>query len=150
MDFIFEQIPVTDYNNGILQFSKPYFIKSDFSNQIFNDYFEEIIGEGIEIKRIEKPISQLKLSIEAKIYKPLENKIDVDYTLKKKVLLTIFFDFHFDGLGVNGAMHAAKSVDFNVDKSISDIRAEISEYESVIERLNIFAKSKNINVQPIY
>lgn len=62
----------------------------------------------------------------------------------------MFFDFHFDGLGVNGAMYAAKSVDFNVDKSIGDIRAEISEYESVIERLNIFAKSKNILGDPIY
>ena len=141
---------LANYNNGILQFSKPSFVKSEFNNQVFNDYFEEIIGEGIGIQRNEKPVSQLKLNIEAKIYKPLENKIDVNYTLKKKVLPTMFFDFHFDGLGVNGAMYAAKSVDFNADKSISDIRAEISEYESVIERLNIFAKSKNILGDPIY
>jgi len=47
-------------------------------------------------------------------------------------------------------MYAAKSIDFNANKSISDIRAEISEYESVIERLNTFAKSKQINEPSSY
>lgn len=141
---------LTNYNNGILQFSKPSFIKSDFNSQIFAEYFTKIIGEELAIKEVEKPISQLKINIEANLYQPLKNQIDVDYTLKKASLPSLFFDFHFDGLGVNGAMYAAKSVDFNADKPIANIRAEISEYESVIERLNIFAKSKGINGTPYY
>lgn len=138
------------YSNGIIQFSKPSFLRASINATVFEDYFQKIIGDdGIE-KEVIKPITQLKNTIQSKIYKPLETQIDVDYTLKKGVLPTLFFDFHIDGLGVNGAMYAAKSVDFNTNKPIADIRAEISEYESVIERLNTFAKSKEINGTPNY
>lgn len=138
------------YNNGIIQFSKPSFIKASIDANLFEEYFQKIIGDDGFEKESVKPITELKKTIEDKIYKPLEAKIDVDYTLKKGILPTLFFDFHVDGIGVNGAMYAAKSVDFNTNKPISDIRAEISEYESVIERLNTFAKSKEINGTPNY
>lgn len=138
------------YNNGIVQFSKPSFLKASINATLFEEYFQKIIGDsGIE-KGIEKPITQFRKTIETKIYKSLESQIDVDYTLKKGILPTLFFDFHVDGIGVNGAMYAAKSIDFNTNKPIADIRAEISEYESVIERLNTFAKSKEINGTPNY
>lgn len=138
------------YNNGIVQFSKPSFLKASIDATLFEEYFQKIIGDnGIE-KGIEKPITQFRKTIETKIYKSLESQIDVDYTLKKGILPTLFFDFHVDGIGVNGAMYAAKSIDFNTNKPIADIRAEISEYESVIERLNTFAKSKEINGTPNY
>ena len=138
------------YNNGIIQFSKPSFLKASIDAFVFEEYFQKIIGDdGIE-KEFIKPITQLRKMIEAKIYKPLETQIDVNYTLKKGLLPTLFFDFHVDAIGVNGAMYAAKSIDFNANKPISDIRAEISEYESVIKRLNTFAKSKHINETPSY
>lgn len=138
------------YNNGIIQFSKPSFLKASIDANLFEEYFQKIIGDNGFEKELVKPITELKKTIETKIYKPLEAQIDVDYTLKKGILPSLFFDFHVDGIGVNGAMYAAKSVDFNTNKPISDIRAEISEYESVIERLNTFAKRKGINGTPNY
>jgi len=79
------------YNNGIIQFSKPSFLKASINSVVFEEYFQKIIGDdGIE-KEFIKPITQLRKMIEAKIYKPLETQIDVNYILKKGLLPTLFF-----------------------------------------------------------
>ena len=139
---------LSNYNNGILQFSKPLSVnKESFGYEAFDTYFKKFIYEEIESVEIPKShyISQQKQNVKERLYAPLKDKIDVDFTLKKDKLPTLYFDFHFDSIGVNGAMYAAKSVDLNASKKIADIKSVISEYESVIERLNKFAKRKDIN-----
>lgn len=138
-----------NYSNGIVQISKPSPVQKQVDDKVFMDYFKLYIGE--ERVQIDEPssISPMQQNIQNKLYAPLKDKIDVDYTLKQKQLPTLFFDFHFDGVGVNGAMYAAKSVDFN-NKRIDQIRKDVSDYESVIERLNDFAKKKGITGQHQY
>lgn len=133
-----------DYNNGILQFSKPEVINSMISYNTFHDYFRKFIGEELIFEEKES-ISQFKKVIEKKLYTPLKNIIDIDYTLKKKQIETLFFDFHFDGLGVNGSLYAAKAIDFNSNRQLGQIRNDISDFESVIERLKILAVSKGLS-----
>lgn len=140
---------LSNYNNGILQFSKPSFIKATIDGSVFDSYFKKFIDDNIVDEKLgevepQKNISQLKYNIEQNLYIPLKDKIDVNYTLNKKVLPSLFFDFHLDGIGVNGAMYAAKSVDLNSNRQIGQIVKEISEYESVIDRLNKFAELKQI------
>lgn len=144
---------LADYNNGILQFSKLAFIKDNVDQEIFLDYFRKFINNSVgEQKQTEGDhISLLKSKIEKSFYAPLKDKIDVEYTLKKKSLPSLFFDYKLDGVGVNGSMYATKSIDFNSNKPLVQIKSEISEFESVIERLNKFAESKNIpNLRPQY
>lgn len=136
---------LADYNNGILQFSKPAFIKKEFDRESFKLYFEKFIGKvDAEIESIHAP-SLFQNEIAQKLHLPLKEQIDVNYTLKQDSLPSLFFDFHFDGLGYNGAMYGLKSIDFNAKKNISTIKAEIAEFESVIERLNKFAEKKDIS-----
>jgi hypothetical protein len=134
---------LSNYNNGIIQFSSPNFINIDFTSINFNIYFEKFIG--VEENQVihKKEITLFKHNIQEKLYTPLRDKIDVDYTLKVKSLPTLYFNYHLDSIGINGAMYAAKSIDFNT-KPIADIKHEIAEYECVIDRLNIFASNKGI------
>jgi hypothetical protein len=133
-----------DYNNGILQFSKPEVINTVTSYNVFQDYFRKFIGEELISEEKEK-ISEFKKIIQKKLYAPLKDIIDIDYTLKKKQIETLFFDFHFDGLGVNGSLYAAKAIDFNSNRQLGQIRNDISDFESVIERLKRLASEKGLS-----
>lgn len=135
---------LSTYNNGILQFSKPELLHIVISPSLFKEYFSRFIGE--ELKTVHRPgNTRFKNIITKKLYDPLKDKIDVDFTLKKNKLDTLFFDFHLDGIGVNGALYAAKAIDFNSNRQLAQIRNDISDFESVIERLNRFAHSRGLS-----
>jgi len=132
------------YNNGVIQFSKPSFINLKFEQNTFNKFFVDFI-DGFDINKEKKEkLSVFKEKLTKDLYNPLKEKIDVDYKLKKESLPTLFFDFHFDSIGVNGAIYASKGIDFN-KQQLSDIRTELAEYESLIPRLKDFATSKGIS-----
>jgi len=135
---------LSNYNNGILQFSKPEIIDAIISYSDFLAYVKRFIGEDLPLaaKILESPFKSL---IKRKLYNPLESRIDVDFTLKKNQLESLFFDFHLDGIGVNGALYAAKAIDFNSNRQLNQIRTDISEFESVIERLNRLAVKKGLS-----
>jgi hypothetical protein len=137
------------YNNGVLQFSKPTALGMEIKSEDFNKFFKKFIDDKEE--RVHKASFQsvLKHNIETKLYKPLQDKIDVDFKLKKKDLPSLYFDFHFDSIGVNGAICASKAIDFN-NQSIGNIQKEIAEYESLITRLSDFGASKGINGEHKY
>lgn len=142
---------LSDYNNGLLQFSPPSFIKESITQSSFSVYFAKFIGYTNEIPshKIEKSVFQAV--IEQNFCNPLKDRIDVNYIIKRKTLPSLFFDFKFDGIGVNGSIYAAKSIDLNGNKPLNQIKTEISEFESIIERLNRFAKGKGIaNNDPHY
>lgn len=138
------------YNNGIFQVSKPTYIKKEFDESSFKLYFENLIGKDKEDSTIINSPSLFKIDIEQKLHEPLKEQIDVNYTLKQKSLPSLFFDFHFDGLGYNGSIYGIKSIDLNASKPIAGIQSEIAEFESVIDRLNKFAENQNITGNPQY
>lgn len=129
------------YNNGIIQVTRPASIQIEFDASVFKSYFEKFVGEFEVVKKLTE-VSQFAAKLKKNLYEPLKDKIDVDYTLKKGVLPTLFNDFKLDTLGVNGSMYASKSIDFNGKRSVADIRNEMSLYESTIERLKNFGHSK--------
>ncbi len=144
MDFTYLN-RLSNYNNGILQFSKPETIDSVINQSIFEDYINKLVGTDIVQTLLKSELSPFKGLIKQKLYEPLENQIDVNFTLKKNQLESLFFDFHLDAIGVNGSLYAAKAIDFNSNRQLSLIRTDISEYESVIERLNLFADKRGLS-----
>jgi hypothetical protein len=139
------------YNNGNIQFSTPNIFNIMYNEQDFDAFFNKYISNdefGHE-RKIEH-VSKLKSEIETRFYSALRDKIDIDYTIKKQELPALIFDFHFDGIGVNGSVCAVKSIDMNANISAAHIRTEISEYESVLERLNLFAQKHGIMDAPKY
>lgn len=136
---------LSSYNKGLLQFSKPSPIESEITEEVFEKYFRSYIDVEEQHKKLKQPDSEFFVKVKNQLYSPLINQVDVDYTLEKNRIETLYFDFHFDALGVNGALYSAKVIDFNNEKSAQDIRHKISDYESVIERLKSFAYRKDIN-----
>lgn len=132
------------YNNGVIQFSKPSFINLKLDDVSFSKFFEDLVDGFDEPKEKGNKLSVFKVKLSHNLYEPLKEKINVDYKLKKKSLPSLFFDFHFDSIGANGAIYASKGLDFN-NQQLDSIRKELAEYESVISRLREFGASKGIN-----
>lgn len=139
------------YNNGLLQFSSPSAINSEINDADFYNIFDQFIGHDdtqiMEPKALHVP-SKLFSNLESKFIAPLSDCIDVKITVKKKQLPSLFFDFSLDGLGVNGSLYVVKSMDLSIIKAPA-AKANISEYESLLDRLIDFSKSKGINGTPV-
>ena len=143
---------LAQYNNGLLQFTEPTYIESDQLTTAFDRYFDRFIESNIPVKinADNQPDNRLKQRMQRDFYEPLRGTIDVDYTLRKRQLPALYFDYHLDGIGVNGAMYAVKAVDLNAAHHLDTIQRELSEFESVIDRLNRFARTHNIMGQAVY
>ena len=61
----------------------------------------------------------------------------------------MYFDFLLDNIGVNGSIIASASIDINHHR-IDQLKNKLTEYESVIDKLNKFAKSKNLGSDHSY
>lgn len=139
------------YNNGLLQFSYPSAIQSEFNELEFQKYFDQFIGKEeahANMIRAEYSPSKLESNMESKFIAPLANRIDLNITIKKKQLPTLFFDFNVDGLGANGSLYVVKSIDLDIVKA-QNAKATISEYESLLHRLIEYSRSKNIKGEPM-
>lgn len=131
------------YNSGILQFSKPSMLKMEVNKSSFEMLFKDFIDEDDLLMQKEGKISKFEEKISKNLYIPLQGIIDVDYKLKKKSLPSLYFDFHFDSIGYNGALYASKAIDFN-SQQVGAIRNDLSNYESLIQRLKPFVENKGI------
>lgn len=131
------------YNSGVLQFSAPEAINKEFNQEVFERYFNKIVGISEKPLEEKKVQSEFVRKIEKRLYDPLRDKIDVDYKLKKKSLPSLYFDYHLDNIGVNGAIIASSSIDLNNER-IDALQKKLAEYEAVVDRLQKFAETKNI------
>ena len=136
---------LSSYNNGILQFDKPSAINIEFNQTFFDSFFIKYIGlESRYSKTENNSISIFKNRIKSKLYEPLKNQIDVDLKIKKKQIPSLYFDYHLDGIGVNGVVYSIKGIDLNSNQAPSVIAKDISEFESFNQRLDSFSKSKGL------
>ena len=133
------------YSNGIVRFSPPEFVGKAFDCNSFATYFQNIVGanKGAPSKSRRKSASSFFSEIEQRLHKPLENKVDVSFTLKKRSLPSLYFDFELENIGVNGSIIASASIDINKER-IDVLHKKLTEYETVIDRLRSFAKSEGI------
>lgn len=101
---------LSSYNNGLIQFSKPSYIESAINLERFDKFYNDYIDNSNIVIEKSKNVSILKQNIIEQLYNPLKSKIDVDFTLKKEQLPSLYFDFHFDSIGYNGCIQDRKSV----------------------------------------
>lgn len=133
------------YNNGFLQFDNPSIINIDFDDVKFNDFFHKYID--LVIKPAEKKIIDNTFSIIIKnvFQEPLKDIININYKVKKADIPNLFFDYNLDGIGYNGIIYSVKSIDLNSERPIDQIRKDISEFESLNPRIDLFGKSKGFD-----
>lgn len=133
------------YNNGFLQFDNPSIINIDFDDVKFNDFFHKYID--LVIKTAEKKIVDNTFSriIKNVFQEPLKDIININYKVKKADIPNLFFDYNLDGIGYNGIIYSVKSINLNSERPIDQIRKDISEFESLNPRIDLFGKSKGFD-----
>lgn len=136
---------LSNYNNGIIQFDKPSLVNQVYNEEKFNSFFDKYISIKSEKNTLPKVINSVFHDcIKKSLYDPLKDVIDVDTIIKKKEIPSLYFNYHLDGLGVNGAIYTVKAIDVNSNKPLSQIQKVIAEFESFNMHIDLFGRSKNI------
>src|SRR5690606_29150359 len=73
---------------------------------------------------------------------PLEDIIDVDYKIEKKLIPSLFFDYKLNGIGITGSIYSVKCIDINSNRTLDNIQKDISELECLSFRLDRFSEDK--------
>ncbi|MEK6476033.1 hypothetical protein WJR50_00820 [Catalinimonas sp. 4WD22] len=131
------------YSKGILQFSSPELINKDFDESSFLKYYGKMVDASEISHKRERVVTEFHRKIENRLHDPLRERVDVNYSLKKESLPNLYFDYDLENIGVNGAVIASASIDLNHDR-IDVLQKKLAEYETVVDRLKLFAKSKDI------
>lgn len=130
------------YSNGLIQFDKPVELNMNVNEVFFNKFYDKYIGEFKSNARNKKVDQVFVQRVENKFRKPLEDIIDVDYRIEKKIIPSLFFDYKLNGIGVNGSIYSVKCIDINSNRTLDNIQKDISELESLSYRLNRFSEDK--------
>ena len=137
---------LSNYNNGLIQFDKPILINQVYDELKFNSFFEKYISiKNEKIVLPKEANSVFHNRIKTSLYEPLKDTIDVDKTIKKREIPSLYFNYHLDGLGVNGAIYTIKAIDLNSNKQLNQIQKVIAEFESFNMHIDKFGRSKDIN-----
>ncbi len=126
---------LSNYSNGLLQFSKPKGIIEEINDISFEKFINFLFKEPV-YKDFMIPDNDFTLSrniIERKLINKVSKKVHTHYKFKPEVFPSIYFPFEMDCIGLNGSLIGAKSLSF--DKSLQVIDKDISHYFTLISSL---------------
>jgi hypothetical protein len=126
---------LSNYSNGLLQFSKPtvFFDEvDDFKfNNLINLFFNETIFKNEIVIHNEINIEAI---VQNELIKKVTNKIHTNYKFSPNNLNSIYFPFEMDCIGLNGSLIGAKSMSF--EKSKTTLDKNLSHYFTLISMLS--------------
>lgn len=126
---------LSNYSNGLIQFSKPKGLYEEIDDNAFekliNFLFKEPIHKSYLIADNDFALSQH--IIERKLINKVDKKVHTHYKFKPEVFPSIYFSYEMDCIGLNGTLIGAKSLSF--DKSLQVIDKDISHYFTLISSL---------------
>ena len=136
---------LSNYSNGIIQFSKPNALYNPMDDiefeKLVNFLFKEPTSTILEIDKIVSPSTEI---IERKLINKVRDKVHTNYKFNPEQFPFIYFSFEMDCIGLNGSLIGAKSLSF--DKSIQSLDKYISHYFTLISSLSSkYKKSLNDN-----
>ncbi len=132
---------LSNYCNGLLQFSAPNPVAAPFNEETLAFLVKMIFSESSvkekELKEIEDKKENknvlLKEKIEKELIQPLKNKIHTHYKFEP-INLPIPFSFELDCIGQNGVLIGAKTENFDTDKRT--LNRHFSNYLALISTLS--------------
>lgn len=137
---------LSDYSNGLLQFSKP----NKLYDAVNDVAFEKLVNFLFQEPSLrshstdDHDFEAARAIIERKLINKVNEKVHTHFKFKPESFPAIFFNFEIDCIGLNGSLIGAKSLSF--DKSLSVIDKDISHYFTLISSLtNKFNKSLKDN-----
>lgn len=126
---------LSNYSNGLIQFSKPKGLFEEMNDSAFeklvNFLFKEPVQRPFIIADNEFTLS--RNIIERKLINKVDKKVHIHYKFKPEVFPSIYFSYEMDCIGLNGSLIGAKSLSF--DKSLQVIDKDISHYFTLISSL---------------
>lgn len=126
---------LSNYSNGLLQFSKPtvFFDEvDDFKfNNLINLFFNETIFKNEILIHNEINIEAI---VQNELIEKVTNKIHTNYKFSPNNLNSIYFPFEMDCIGLNGSLIGAKSMSF--EKSKTTLDKNLSHYFTLISMLS--------------
>jgi hypothetical protein len=128
---------LSNYSNGILQFSKPNLLYESIDDLGFEKLVNFLFKETpFKIDSNEILIDTFSLSknvIEKKLLNKVAKIVHTNYRFKPELFPSIYFSFEMDCIGKNGSLIGAKSLSF--DKSSQSIDKDVSHYFTLISSL---------------
>lgn len=126
---------LSNYSNGLIQFSKPNALYDEVNDSAFEKlidfFFNETIYKNLIVRDDEFAMS--RDIIERKLINRVEKKVHTHYKFSPEIFPSIYFPFEMDCIGKNGSLIGAKSLSF--DKSLQLLDKDISHYFTLISSL---------------
>lgn len=137
---------LSKYNNGILNFSEPVTIPFDFTQQKFESYYLNFIGEPTEV------IEKKGLSFAQKIKPALEKeglaeKADIKFFFDPLCFQKILKDTPISLITKNGAIQAIQAIDFNLGEQT--VVNHLYETNIIQESLQLFSQKTDTKINKI-
>ena len=126
---------LSNYSNGIIQFSKPKPLYEEMNDiafeKLINFLFNEPLNRNYLVASSE--LSLYRNIVEKKLINKVDKKVHTHYRFKPEVFPSIYFSYEMDCIGLNGSLIGAKSLPF--DKSAQSLDKDISHYFTLISSL---------------
>lgn len=137
---------LSKYNNGILNFSEPATIPFDFTQEKFESYYLNFIGEPTEV--LEKKSLSFAQKIKPAFEKEgLTDKADVKFTFDPFTFQGLLEETNIALITKNGAINAIQVIDFNLGEQT--VLKHLYETKFVNDALKTFAKKHGTEVKPL-
>lgn len=138
---------LSDYNNGILNFSEPLEINYNFSESDFNKYYNNFVGESLNLKMKKESVS-LHKKIKPYFKKDgLNCKADLNYTFNSLNFKGILKDCQIPLITKNGNINALQAIDFEMHPNT--ITNNLYETKIIFDALSNFAPKIKTSVEKI-
>lgn len=132
---------LSDYSNGILQFSKPNMISGEmndsrfrkFALSLFND--EEMLDGKSYYDHAYSP------KVERKLISRIRDRVHVDVKINDDFFPGLSFEYEMNVLGKNGSMVGAKVIDFGLNQQT--IQNHLFKYSYILNFLSPKGVSEN-------
>ncbi|MAN58341.1 MAG: hypothetical protein CMC08_00720 [Flavobacteriaceae bacterium] len=126
---------LSNYSNGLIQFSKPKLIYDEVDDNSYEKLIHFLFKEPVYKTNAisHNPFKFTKDVIEKNLISKVDKNVHTHYKFKPEVFPSIYFPYEMDCIGLNGSLIGAKSLSF--DKSLSVIDKNISHYFTLISSL---------------
>ena len=126
---------LSNYSNGLLQFSKPNIFFDEVDDLKFNNLINLFFNETtIKNEILIHNEINYELIVQNQLIDKVNNKIHTNYKFTPTNLNSIYFPFEMDCIGLNGSLIGAKSMSF--EKSKTTLDKNLSHYFTLISTLS--------------
>jgi hypothetical protein len=135
------------YNNNIIQYQDPVFIKDESNSETLSKLFKLMIDKSesdLIINARTNSFAQTKKIIEERLINRVKDKVHTNIKLSSNNLPNLYFNYEMDCVGLNGVITGAKSIDFN--RTDLPIQKDVSNYYAITNMMeNLYSKSNKRN-----